>query len=81
MLQLTLQQIEAVTANGDAPLTLIDPQTQTAYVLVRKDAYDELAVGSQEDVERLAASIDWQSVRRTLRPAQEWFDCDEPKPF
>lgn len=80
MIQLTPQQVEAVTAGGDAPLTLIDPQTQTAYVLVRKDAYDELAA-SQEEVERLAASIDWKNARRTLRPAQEWFDGDEPKPF
>jgi hypothetical protein len=81
MIQLTPQQIEAVKASGDAPLTLIDPQSQTAYVLVRKDAFDELTVASQEEVERLAACIDWQSARQTLRPAQEWYDGDEPKPF
>lgn len=81
MIQLTPQQVEAVTASGDLPLTVIDPQTKTAYVLVRKDAYDELAAGSQADVERLAASIDWQSARRTLRPPPEWFHGDEPKPF
>ncbi|HET6882073.1 MAG TPA: hypothetical protein VFI31_18045 [Pirellulales bacterium] len=81
MIQLTPQQLEAVTASGDAPLTLIDPRTQTAYVLVRKDTYDELAAASQADVERLAASIDWQIARRRLPPPQEWFDGDEPKPF
>ena len=79
MIPLTPQQIEAVTASGDAPLTLIDPQTKTAYVLVRKDAYDELAAAA--DVEGLAASIDWENARRTLRPPQEWFDGEEPKPF
>ena len=79
MIPLTPQQIEAVTASGDAPLTLIDPQTKTAYVLVRKDTYDELTAAA--DVERLAASIDWERARRTLRPPQEWFDGDEPKPF
>ncbi|HEX7377103.1 MAG TPA: hypothetical protein VF278_08320 [Pirellulales bacterium] len=81
MIQLTPQQIEAVAAGGDAPLTVIDPQSQTAYVLVRKDAYDDLAAASQAEVERLAASINWQSARQTLRPAQEWYDGDEPKPF
>jgi hypothetical protein len=81
MIQLTPQQLEAVTASGDAPLTLIDPKTQIAYVLVRKDAYDELTAASQADVERLAASIDWNSARQSLRPPQEWFDGDEPKPF
>jgi hypothetical protein len=79
MIPLTPQQIEAVTASGNAPLTLIDPQTKTAYVLVRKDAYDELTAAA--DVESLAASIDWENARRTLRPPQEWFDGDEPKPF
>ena len=79
MISLTPQQIEAVTASGDDPLTLVDPQTKTAYVLVRKDAYDELAAAV--DVERLAASIDWESARQALRPPQEWFDGDEPKPF
>lgn len=81
MIQLTPQQIEAVTASGDAPLTVIDPQSQTAYVLVRKDAYEELAAVSQAEIERLAASIDWQSARRTLRPSRQWYDGDEPKPF
>jgi hypothetical protein len=81
MIQLTPQQIEAVIARGDAPLTLIDPQSQTAYVLIRKDAYDEIAMASDTDVERLAAAIDWESARQTLRPPREWFDGDEPKPF
>ena len=81
MIQLTPQQVEAVTAIGDGPLTVIDPHTQTAYVLVRKETYEELASASQADVERLAASIDWENARRTLPPPQQWFDGDEPKPF
>jgi hypothetical protein len=81
MVHLTPKQIEAITASGDAPLTLIDPQSQTAYVLIRKDAYDEIAMASNADVERLAATIDWESARQTLRPPREWFDGDEPKPF
>ncbi|MGH7137751.1 MAG: hypothetical protein ACREHD_18540 [Pirellulales bacterium] len=81
MLQLTQQQLEAVAASGENPPTLFDPQTQTTYVLLRKDTYDELTSASQEDVERLAAAIDWETARRTLRAPQQWFDGDEPKPF
>jgi hypothetical protein len=29
----------------------------------------------------MTAAIDWKQVRQTLRPPQEWFDGDEPKPF
>ena len=36
---------------------------------------------AQQEVEQMAARIDWEQVRKTLRPAQEWFEGDEPKPF
>ncbi|HEV3255386.1 MAG TPA: hypothetical protein VG013_00770 [Gemmataceae bacterium] len=36
---------------------------------------------AQQQVERLAAQIDWDRARKSLRPPQEWFDGDEPKPF
>jgi hypothetical protein len=36
---------------------------------------------AQQKVERLAAQIDWDRARKTLRPPQEWFEGDEPKPF
>jgi antitoxin (DNA-binding transcriptional repressor) of toxin-antitoxin stability system len=35
----------------------------------------------RQEVERLAAQIDWERARKTLRPPQEWFEGDEPKPF
>jgi PHD/YefM family antitoxin component YafN of YafNO toxin-antitoxin module len=34
-----------------------------------------------QEVAKLAAQIDWDRARKTLRPPQEWFDGDEPKPF
>ena len=34
-----------------------------------------------QEVEKLAAQIDWDRAHQTLRPPQEWFDGDEPKPF
>ena len=81
MLRLTPQQIAAVASSGDTPPKLFDPNTRTTYVLLRKDTYDELAAGSQTGVQRVAAAIDWDRAQSALRPPQEWFDGDEPKPF
>ena len=62
-------------------------------VIVRRNGADLAAVIPLEDlelvrevlarqeVEKLAAQIDWERARQTLRPPQEWFDGDEPKPF
>jgi prevent-host-death family protein len=38
-------------------------------------------VVARREVERLAAQIDWDRAVKTLRPPQEWFEGDEPKPF
>lgn len=73
--------IEAVAKSVGAPPTLFDPSTRTTYVLLRKETYDELTAGAQTEIDRLAASIDWQRAREELRAPQEWFDGDEPKPF
>ena len=59
----------------------------------RRDGEDLAAVISLEDLEliqeilareqmqKLTAQIDWELACKTLRPAQEWFEGDEPKPF
>jgi prevent-host-death family protein len=62
-------------------------------VIVRRNGEDLAAViplehlevlrevlGRQE-VEKLAAQIDWDRLVKTHPPAQAWFDGDEPKPF
>ena len=62
-------------------------------VIVRRNGADLAAViplehlelvreilGRQE-VEKLAAQIDWDQARQSMRPPQEWFEGDEPKPF
>ena len=36
---------------------------------------------AEQEVGKLAAQIDWDKARKALRPPQEWFDGDEPKPF
>jgi hypothetical protein len=36
---------------------------------------------AREEMEKLAAQIDWDLARKTLRAPPQWFDGDEPKPF
>lgn len=36
---------------------------------------------AREQVEELAAGIDWDRVVKAYPPSQEWFDREEPKPF
>lgn len=36
---------------------------------------------ARQEVEQLAAQIDWERARKTLRPPQSWFDDDEDNPF
>ncbi len=36
---------------------------------------------AQQDVEKLAAQIDWDRARKALRPPPAWFEGEEPKPF
>jgi prevent-host-death family protein len=35
---------------------------------------------AQQEVEKLAAQIDWERARK-MQPPQEWFEGEEPKPF
>jgi hypothetical protein len=36
---------------------------------------------ARREAEKLAAQIDWDRAVNTLRPPQEWFEGEEPKPF
>ncbi len=40
MIELTDEQIRAVAECGETPPTLVDPKTQTQYLLIRKVVYD-----------------------------------------
>jgi prevent-host-death family protein len=67
--------------------------TEHRPVIVRRDGADLAAVIPLEhlevlqealawqEVEKLAAQIDWDHAVKTLRPPQAWFDGDEPNPF
>ena len=39
------------------------------------------ALLARHDMEQQAAQVDWARARKILRPPQEWFEGDEPKPF
>jgi prevent-host-death family protein len=67
--------------------------TERRPVIVRRDGNDLAAVIPLEhlevlrealawqEVEKMASQIDWDRAIKTLRPPQEWFDGEEPKPF
>jgi PHD/YefM family antitoxin component YafN of YafNO toxin-antitoxin module len=62
-------------------------------VIVRREGVDLAAVISlehlelvreilaREEVEQAAERIDWERARKQLRPAQDWLEGEEPKPF
>jgi len=65
VIELTLEQMRALGQVGRHPATLIDPTTQTAYVLLRQEVYDRLTeaeydAGPWTDEERdgLAVEVD-----------------------
>ena len=43
-----------------------------------EELLDKLAM---EEAQQILKKLDWEKVRETCRPPQEWFDRDEPKPF
>jgi hypothetical protein len=42
MIELTLEQRQAMLREGEAPPRAIDPDTHTAYVLIRQEIYDRV---------------------------------------
>src|SRR5205814_1455820 len=64
MIKLTDEQVAAVAQAGQAPLSLVDPRTNVAYVLVRKDIYDDLRAELDEGPEmRQVAVLVEQAMR------------------
>lgn len=63
MIELTEQQLQAIAASGENPLTAVDPRTNTAYVLLRSDVYARLldyddSPWTDEERDLLAAEVD-----------------------
>jgi len=49
MIELTEQQVQAITAAGTTPPVVVDPKTNTPYVLLRQDVYDRLMDPEYDD--------------------------------
>ena len=63
MIEMTEQQANAVAASGATPPVIVDPNTKTPYVLVRKDLYDQLtdyddSPWTDEEMDHLGAEVD-----------------------
>jgi hypothetical protein len=65
MIELTEQQAQALAASPERPPTVVDPTTQTAYVLLRREEFERLQDSDYDDspwtdaeMDLLAAEVD-----------------------
>ena len=49
MIELTEQQVQAIAAAGERPPVVVDPTSQTSYVLLRRDVYERLTHDGYDD--------------------------------
>jgi hypothetical protein len=73
MIELTEQQVQAISAAGKSPAVVVDPRTKIPYVLLRKDVYDRLSEyddspWTDEEMELLA----WEAGKHA-----GWEEMDE----
>jgi hypothetical protein len=83
MIQLTEEQIQAVAASGDPPPTLVDPTTQTTYVLIRKELYEQLAGEDYDDSPWTAEERDalaWEAGKHAGWEEMDEYDDDGEGP-
>jgi hypothetical protein len=80
MIELTQEQSQAVSESGETPPVLVDPQTHTEYLLVRKDVYalltdPEFDASSWTSAEREALA--WEAGKRAGWDEMDEFDTPE----
>ena len=49
MIELTEQQVQAITTAGRTPPVVVDPKSKTPYVLLRQDTYERLKKDAEYD--------------------------------
>jgi hypothetical protein len=69
MTTITPEQRQAVAEAGDSPVELADPQSGTAYVLVRADIFRRMQERLEEDEDRREHQ-GWAKLARKAR--DEW---------
>jgi hypothetical protein len=69
MIELTEAQRQAIAVSDEAPPTVIDPQTNVAYVLLRKEVFERLqSILDEDDMRRMAPLLadldaeDWEDA-------------------
>jgi hypothetical protein len=75
MIELTEQQVQAITAAGKTPPVVVDPKTKTAYVLLRQDMYERLTDKHYDDSPWTDEEMDllaWEAGKHA-----GWEDMDE----
>ena len=81
-IQLTEEQTKAVAASGEVPPTLVDPKTQTDYVLIRKDLYERLTREEYDDSPWTAEERDalaWEAGKHAgWEEMSEYDDVEQP---
>jgi hypothetical protein len=70
MIELTEQQRLAI-ARSETPPTVIDPDTKTAYVLIRKDVYERMST-------LLEDGLDMRQVAVLVERAMREDDANDP---
>jgi hypothetical protein len=74
MTTITPEQRQALAEAGDAPVELADPQTGTAYVLVRADLYRKM----QEQIENDEDLRDRRAWSKLARKARDQWASENP---
>jgi len=83
IIELTEQQVQAIAAGGETPPTLVDPVTQTTYVLIRKDLYERLTGEDYDDSPWTAEERDelaWEAGKHAGWEEMGEYDDDLEKP-
>jgi hypothetical protein len=82
IIELTEQQLRDVAASGETPPTVVDPNTQTTYVLIRKDLYERLTDEEYDDTPWTAEERDalaWEAGKHAGWEDMSEYDDDLEK--
>lgn len=68
MIELTEDQRQAIAADEESPPTVLDPETKTTYVLIRKEVFERLKGVLDDDVRLMSPLLadldaeDWEDA-------------------
>lgn len=83
MIELTVQQLEAINAAGTTPPVVVDPKTNTPYVLLRQDVYKRLSDAEYDDgpwTEEERELLAWEAGKQAGWEDMDAYDHYPEKP-